>query len=209
MKVLAGLAVAALQLALAGPADARERRHRVLEGETAFTIAWRYGVDWEDIAARNRLRSGGPLRPGQELRIPEPSATRTLAPVAQPMTRFVWPVEGVVRRGFAGGRRKHDGIDIVAVAGQPVRAITEGRVLFAGFEPQEYGYLVIVDHGHGWLSAYAHLSRITVREGTRLRAGQRLGEVGRTGHTDHDELHFELRRDNRPFDPSPFLPNPR
>ena len=209
MRLPAGLAAAALLLAFAAPANAREPRHRVRDGETAFTIAWRYSVPWEDIAARNRLEPSKPLRAGQELRIPEPRSVRSTAPVAQPMTRFVWPVDGHVRRGFAAGRRKHDGIDIAAAAGDPVRAITDGRVLFAGFEPQQYGNLVIMDHGHGWHSAYAHLSRITVREGARLRAGQRLGEVGRTGRTERDELHFELRRDNRPFDPMPFLGKPQ
>ncbi len=205
MRVPAGLAAAASLLALAAPADARERHHRVREGETAFTIAWRYAVAWEEIAARNRLQPGKPLRAGQELRIPEPRLVGPRAMTTQPMTRFVWPVDGQVRRGFAGGRRKHDGIDIVAEVGEPVRAITDGRVLFAGFEPQQYGNLVIVDHGQGWHSAYAHLRRITVQEGTRLRAGQRLGEVGRTGRTDREELHFEVRRDNRPVDPLPLL----
>jgi nucleoid-associated protein YgaU len=72
MRAPAGLAAAALLLALAAPADARERQHRVREGETAFTIAWRYAVAWEEIAARNRLDPGKPVRAGQDLRIPEP-----------------------------------------------------------------------------------------------------------------------------------------
>jgi len=190
----------------------RTRRHRVVAGDTQFGLSWRYGVSWADIAVANNLPPDATLRRGQELLIPsiipprgdEPPAAATPPP---PPPRFAWPLSGTVRRGFAAsGRSEHPGLDIVATAGTAVRAAAEGRVIFAGTEPQQYGNLVVVDHGGGWHSAYGFLSRITVHEGDRVRAGERVGLVGRTGQATRDELHFELRRDNRPVDPVPNLP---
>lgn len=190
----------------------RTRHHRVVSGDTPFGLAWRYGVSWPDIAVANNLKLDTKLRRGQQLLIPsviapppdEPSA----APPSPPAARFAWPLSGTIRRKYAkSGRSEHPGIDIVARAGTAVRAAAAGRIIFAGEEPQEYGKLVVVDHGEGWHSAYAFLDRITVREGERVRAGERVGLVGRTGRATRDELHFEMRRDNRPVDPVPLLPD--
>ena len=79
-------------------------------------------------------------------------------------------------------------------------------MIFAGEEPQQYGRMVIIDHGGGWHSAYAFLGRITVEEGERVRASERVGLVGHSGQATRDELHFEVRRGNRPVDPVPLLP---
>jgi murein DD-endopeptidase MepM/ murein hydrolase activator NlpD len=203
--LLAGLALLAAAPSLArerAPVQ-REQRHRVAAGETPFIIAWTYGVPWEAIAAANRLPQDAVPRPGQLLIIP--AAPRAPA-VQRPAARFAWPLEGQVRRGFVGARRsKHDGIDIAGRNGAAVRAVGDGAVIFAGEEPQKFGKLVVVDHGQGWFSAYAYLGKVAVREGARVRLGQRLGAVGRSGESQGDELHFELRRDNRPVDPLPLL----
>ena len=188
----------------------RTRRHRVVAGDTAFNIAWRYAVSWPDVAIANNLQPDAKLRRGQILLIPSVIPPRPDEPVAAPetpATRFAWPLSGTVRRGFVkSGRTAHPGVDIVAPAGTAVRATAAGRVIFAGQEPQQYGNLVVVDHGSGWHSAYAFLDRATVHEGERVRAGERVGLVGRTGKATRDELHFEVRRDNRPVDPAPLLP---
>lgn len=189
----------------------RTRRHRVAAGDTPFNIAWRYAVSWPDVAIANNLKPDAKLRRGQVLLIP--SVIRPDEPAAAtpaPAARFAWPLSGTVRRPFVkSGRTAHPGIDIVARAGTAVRAAAAGRVIFAGLEPEQYGNLVVVDHGEGWHSAYAFLDRATVRDGERVRAGERVGLVGRTGRATRDELHFELRRDNRPLDPAPLLPEPK
>ena len=115
---------------------------------------------------------------------------------------------GPIRRGFTprGRPGHHDGLDIRARAGTAVRAVAAGKVIFAGEERRQFGKLVVVDHGAGWHSAYGFLSRITVKRGETVRPGERLGLVGRTGLAKGDELHFELRRDNRPVDPAAELP---
>ena len=99
-----------------------------------------------------------------------------------------------------------DGVDITVPVGTAVRATDAGKVVFAGEEPSQFGKLVIVDHGGGWTSAYAFLSRITVTEGETVNRGERIGLSGRTGMARGPELHFEVRRSNRPVDPRAQLP---
>ena len=118
------------------------------------------------------------------------------------------PVNGKVRRGYTARDNgdPHDGIDIVAPAGTAVRAAATGKVIFAGKEPQSFGNLVVVDHGHGWQTAYGFLSKITVERGDTVKAHERLGLVGHSGKATHDELHFELRHKNMPVDPTDEMP---
>ena len=138
--------------------------------------------------------------------------------------RFAWPAPGMVRRGFlprakgavsreggsgAGRRSPHDGIDIAGAKGDPVRAAAAGLVWYAGKEPNLYGNVVIVDHGQGWFSAYAKLSKVTVAKGERVRGGERVGLIGDTGSTPTTELHFEIRRKTVPIDPLKLLPERR
>ncbi len=189
----------------------RTRRHLVLRGDTPFTVAYLYGVQWKDIAIANNLALNATLRPGQNLLIPtiipQPADSPATGQPASPQVaaaRFTWPVAGNVRRGFTSRARTsdyHDGIDIAAAKGTAVRATAAGKVAFAGDEPRQFGKLVVLDHGNGWQSAYAFLDRITVKEGEEVRQGERIGLSGQTGRARGPELHFELRRDNRPVDP--------
>lgn len=192
----------------------RTRRHTVARGETGFSIAYELGVPWSGIAIANGIDPKAAIRPGQVLLIPTviapptpPQSVPEAAP-SEPAARFAWPLAGPIRRGFtARGRGNyHDGIDIRASQGAAVRAVDGGRVIYAGEEQRQFGKLVVVDHGGGWHSAYGFLSRITVRRGERVKSGERVGLVGSTGLAKGSELHFELRRDNRPVDPLPQLP---
>lgn len=194
----------------------RTRRHTVARGDTRFTISYLYGVPWADIAVANSLAATADLRPGQSLLIPSviapPPAAATPAEAATPATpaaRFAWPLAGAVRRGFtarAVSSNYHEGIDIRAAVGTAVRASAAGKVLFAGDEPRQFGKLVVVEHEGGWQSAYAFLSRITVKEGDSVGAGERVGLSGQTGLARGQELHFEMRRGNRPVNPAEHLP---
>lgn len=196
----------------------RTRHHTVVAGETGFTIAYTYGVPWRDIAVANGLETGAALKPGQKLLIPtvlaaaaEPAARPSIdtgLPVAAEAARFAWPLQGRVRRGFAPRSRAnhHDGLDIRAPAGTAVRAAAGGKVLFAGEEPRQFGRMVVVEHDGGWQTAYAFLSRITVKAGDDVRPGERVGLVGSTGQAKGSELHFEIRRGVAPVDPAAHLP---
>lgn len=199
----------------------RTRHHTVIAGETGFTIAYAYGVPWREIAVANGMEPDAPLRTGQKLLIPTvlrqpapaPAASASPAPVAgtparAATPRFAWPVQGAVRRGFSARGRAdyHDGLDIRAPQGTAVRAAAAGTVLFAGEDPRQFGKLVVVDHPGGYQTAYAFLSRITVKEGEDVSAGERVGLVGNTGMAKGYELHFEIRQDDRPIDPDGLLP---
>ena len=198
----------------------RTRHHTVIAGETGFTIAYAYGVPWREIAVANGMEPDAPLRPGQKLLIPTVLRQPAPAPAASPSPatsvparaaapRFAWPVQGAVRRGYtARGRANfHDGLDIRAPQGTAVRAAAAGKVLFAGEDPRQFGKLVVVDHPGGYQTAYAFLSRITVKEGDDVSAGERVGLVGNTGMAKGYELHFEIRQDDRPIDPDGLLPS--
>jgi len=93
---------------------------------------------------------------------------------------------------FVGTRARHEGLDFSADTGAPVLAAADGRVEFAG-RHDEYGNMVDIDHGDGLLSRYAHLSRLDVQAGQRVRRGERLGAVGSTGRSTGPHLHFEVR----------------
>ncbi|MGH8997792.1 MAG: M23 family metallopeptidase [Acidimicrobiia bacterium] len=119
---------------------------------------------------------------------------------------YIWPAEGWVTSGF-GPRwgRLHAGIDIAAPAGTPIRAARAGYVLFTGWYGG-YGNLVVLDHGDGVVTLYAHQSRIRVSEGTEVAQGDVIGSVGTTGHSTGNHLHFEVRRDTEPHNPRSYLP---
>ena len=186
----------------------RTRRYTVVRGDTGFSVAYRHGVPWRDIAVANGIEEDAAIRPGQVLLIPTIIAPPAPATDAAPEQRFAWPVSGPVRRGFTprDERNYHDGLDIRVPEGTAVRAAAAGKVIFAGSEPRQFGNLVVIDHGDGWNSAYAFLSRITVKKDEDVNAGERIGLSGKTGLAKGPELHFELRRANRPVDPAEALP---
>lgn len=119
---------------------------------------------------------------------------------------FIWPLNGPITSGF-GYRwgRMHTGIDIDGYTGQPVVASKTGRVILAS-SYSGYGNAVIIDHGGGISTLYAHMSAFAVSRGQSVAQGQRVGSVGCTGSCTGDHLHFEVRVNGRPVDPLGYLP---
>ena len=123
---------------------------------------------------------------------------------------YLWPVHGRISSAFGwrsisvAGNRFHGGIDIAAASGTPVRAARGGVIARAGWVGA-YGFLVVVDHGGGWETRYAHLSRIDVLLGERIAQGAVVGLVGSTGASTGPHLHFEVRHNGVALDPLPFL----
>lgn len=105
---------------------------------------------------------------------------------------------------FDGKRREHDGIDVAAPLGASIHAARDGVVRFAG-EAQGYGNLVIVDHGGGLESRYAHCAKLSVRIGQDVAGGEAIATVGSTGRSTGPHLHFEVRRDGTPEDPGDLV----
>jgi murein DD-endopeptidase MepM/ murein hydrolase activator NlpD len=133
----------------------------------------------------------------------EPSVSRSDTSPA-----LAWPAPGRMTSPFGDGRG-HPGIDISGPSGDPVLAAGAGTVVLAGMAPagySGYGNVVMIDHGAGISTLYAHLSRVDVAMGQAVEQGQKLGGIGRTGIATGDHLHFEVRVANKPVDPVPWLP---
>lgn len=119
--------------------------------------------------------------------------------------RWQWPTAGQVVGRFVAGDPTRQGLSIAGSAGQAVNAAADGVVVYSGSGLIGYGELVIVKHNEEFLSAYGHNRKRLVNEGEQVRAGQQIAEMGRSGAA-RDMLHFEIRRNGRPVDPSGFLP---
>lgn len=117
---------------------------------------------------------------------------------------WIWPATGKVIATFDDGKSK--GIDIAGKLGQQVVAAGSGKVMYAGSGIRGYGNLVIVKHTSNLLSAYAHNKNIVVKEGESVSKGQKIAEMGNSD-ADAVKLHFEIRQQGKPVDPSKFLPN--
>ena len=132
-----------------------------------------------------------------------PPSAATAPIVGAPSWR--WPTRGQIVGRYVAGDKTQQGINIAGSAGQPVQASADGVVVYSGAGLVGYGELIIIKHNDEWLSAYAHNRRRLVTEGTRVRAGDTIAEMGRTGAS-RDMLHFEVRRNGKPVDPLAFLP---
>ena len=130
------------------------------------------------------------------------------APPPRPTLRLSWPIQPASVGSPFGprGDRFHSGIDLVAPKGTPVYAARGGKVVWADWAEGGWGFLVVVDHGDGERTWYAHLSRIDVRKGVWLDVGVRIGAVGATGDATGPHLHFEVRVRGASVDPLLALP---
>lgn len=137
---------------------------------------------------------------------PEPQRVAAVQTYSAPI-QFMWPVAGTVISSFgataSGGR--NDGINIAAHLGEPIRASAPGTVTYAGNELRGYGNLVLLHHGDGYVTAYAHAERLTVSRGEHVGKGQIIGYAGATGDVSSPQLHFEIRHGMQPVDPKPLL----
>lgn len=133
-----------------------------------------------------------------------PAAAAT-APAAEADDAWIWPAKGPLLAGFDEG--KNNGLAIGGKAGDPVVAVADGRVYYAGFL-RGYGNLVIVKHNNGYISAYAHNQKLEVKDEQAVRRGQKIAEMGNS-EAERVQLHFELRdtrKQGKPVDPAKLLP---
>ncbi|MFO8004176.1 peptidoglycan DD-metalloendopeptidase family protein [Thioalkalivibrio sp.] len=119
--------------------------------------------------------------------------------------QWQWPVDGPLLRPFSNNATTRRGIAIGGSRGDAVRAATDGEVVYAGSGLVGYGRLIIVKHDARFISAYGHNEELLVREGQNVRAGQRIALLGDSG-ADRPMLHFEIRVDGAPVDPTRYLP---
>jgi lipoprotein NlpD len=130
------------------------------------------------------------------------------APAADGEVDWAWPASGKLLATFTEGGGQDTatkGIDIAGKVGDPVLAAAAGKVVYVGNGLRGYGNLVIVRHNAAFLSAYAHNSRILVKEGQTVTRGQRIADLGNSD-ADQPKLHFEVRHQGKPVDPLKYLP---
>lgn len=120
---------------------------------------------------------------------------------------FIWPVRGQVVSGYGPkkGGLYNDGINIAAPRNTPVAAAADGVVAYVGNGIASYGNLVLIRHGGGVVTAYAHLADVKVKAGMPVKKGQPIGAVGSSGAVESAQLHFEIRRGGDAVDPRKFL----
>ena len=117
---------------------------------------------------------------------------------------WIWPASGSLIAGFDEAKNK--GYDISGKAGDPVLAAADGRVVYAGAGLRGYGNLIILKHNNTYLTAYAHNQALLVKEDQSVQKGQKIAEMG-SSDSDRVKLHFEIRRQGKPVDPSRYLPS--
>lgn len=225
--------------ALAQPPSQKLHHHTVSKGETLYSIAWRYGKDFKDLAVVNGISSPYRIFPGQRLKLngqasltvgskpvarqqkPRAPAQKTaVSPVktskkvaakssnsarSKNAINWQWPARGRVISRFQPNNPLRKGVDIAGKKGDSVQTAADGTVIYAGSALRGYGKLLIIKHSEEFLSAYAHNHKLLVGEGTKVKSGQRIAELGSSG-TDRDMLHFEIRRNGQPVDPMSYLP---
>ena len=120
---------------------------------------------------------------------------------------FNWPLSGQVINHFGPAERgiHNDGVDIAANLGENVKTTAPGTVAYVGIGLKSFGNLILVKHDGGVISAYAHLSEVLVQEGDILNSSQVIGKVGQTGRVETPTLHFEIRQNRTPIDPSSVI----
>jgi murein DD-endopeptidase MepM/ murein hydrolase activator NlpD len=185
-----GWDVAALQFALAWHGFPSGNFDGVFGGSTEQAL--RKFQHWAGLAPDGVVGSGAIAA----LRTPIPTCPIHLTP---PMPIGYTDVFG------PRGNRFHSGVDYPGARGAPVSASASGRVTFAGWSAGGWGYLVTIAHSNGVRTLYAHLSRVSVRVGQRVAAGQRVGRVGASGYATGPHLHFEVRLRGAAVDPLPAL----
>ncbi len=230
-KVFHWIWIVAVVLAMAGCGTTYGIYHKVGKGETLWRIAQTYHADLQQIAELNDIQDPTKIWVGQKIFVPGASFQKKIrlpgeldkkvnishskTPVPKNPSKtlklykgkFLWPVRGRVSSNFGvRNGRKHDGIDISASSGTPVKAAASGRVAYSDNKIRGYGNLIIVAHSNGFNTVYAHNQVNLVRKGEKVERGQLIAKVGETGRASGPHLHFEIRDGRKPRNPRFFLP---
>lgn len=202
-------------------------RHKVARAETVYSIGKKYGLDGSQVQMIvdypfNEFLNDETfeLVVGQYLMVPEgvkaevrlpanvatPTRFGTLTPDAGTVSAlgsFIWPASGGITQGYSFF---HKAIDIANRAAGPILAADAGLVTTAGWpDSSGYGNRVVIDHGNGYVTLYAHMSVVQVVEGQRVKRGDVIGQMGSTGRSTGTHLHFEIRQGGALLNPLTFL----
>ncbi|MDR0598910.1 MAG: M23 family metallopeptidase [Treponema sp.] len=193
--------------------------YAVKKGDTLKSIGTKYKVEPEKVQVANELFSDqinpntslflpGAVIPQEEL---QPQLVSRPQPPQLDGDLFLWPVRGRLtsyygrrRSPFSRGWSFHDGLDVAAPTGTPVKAAMAGRVTSVGWD-NTYGNMILITHADGYKTLYGHLDSIDIRAGTSVAAGTVIGTVGNTGLSTGPHLHFTVYKDGSSVNPRKFL----
>lgn len=208
--------------------------HEVQEGETLQQIADHYGVSKQVLIEKNKLSAPYEVTPGQILIIGDKkqikdnfisddavidhdmelenndSLTSKGGPIVltEASKKFIMPSDGKIVQHFGKGEKgvNNEGIIIEQKLGSPVKAVSDGKVIYSGTELEGYGNLIIIRHNGGVLSAYAHMEDRILQKGDSVFQGEIIGHVGKTGKASSPQLYFAVREGEKAVDPLKYLP---
>jgi lipoprotein NlpD len=206
----------------------------VQPGDTLYSVAWEFGIDYRDIIDNNKLRSPYTLHTGEHLKLVKPSHTspaglgnptvnynhlpanyasknipvtknKTVAKATTTTPKWIWPTQGKISKSYSvNSAHPNKGINIVGKAGQPIVAAASGEVVYSGNGIPGYGNLIIIKHNALYLTAYAQNEKNLVKEGQKIKQGQKIAKMG-TSKNKQAELHFEIRYAGKPVNPQKYL----
>ena len=159
------------------------------------------GVVTRPVTPQPAIVAAGPSAPASA---PAKPAAAPVAASGDEDLGWIWPAHGSLIAGFDEAKNK--GLDISGKAGDSVLAAADGRVVYAGAGLRGYGNLIILKHNNTYLTAYAHNQALLVKEDQSVQKGQKIAEMGNSD-ADRVKLHFEIRRQGKPVDPSRYLPS--
>ena len=181
----------------------------VNKNDSIFKLANLYGIKWEKIADVNNLQSSV-ITPGMKLFVPGSRMTEYERKKFYSIN-FIWPIRGKITSYFGpridpltGIYGFHSGIDIKNRPGSKIKVAKDGKIIFIGWQ-KIYGNFIMVKHNDGFITLYAHLSKITVKLNQFVEQGESIGNLGSTGRTTGPHLHFEVRKFGKVVDPLKYL----
>lgn len=208
--------------------DRRIYFYEVKPGDTLRSIAWRYGLQVDQLVRWNEIDNPDLIKVGEKLVLNPPTGSAPPhqqgtdqagpeEPTKQPPVpsqdladqelEWQWPAQGEVIRAYATDSGGKSGIQIGGQAGQPVRAASAGEVVYSGSGLRGYGNLVIIMHNDSFVSAYGYNRELLVSEGEQVEGGEQIAAMGYASGSDRASLHFEIRIDGSAVDPEDYLPD--
>ncbi len=203
------------------------RTYKVKRGDTIYEISRMFSTTQNRVVRLNKIKKPYRIYEGQVLKMPMPEQrihvanakplpksvqklkrkAKIAAPKLSGNGAFSIPVKGKVISSYGpkSGGLHNDGINIAAARGASVKVAQNGVVAYVGDAIEGYGKLVLVRHDKGYMTAYAHLDKISVKRGMTLSKGKSLGTVGQTGNVSSPQLHFEIRKGTKALNPKIYL----
>ncbi len=179
--------------------------YRVKPGDTVYSVAWLYGLDYRALRSINNLTAANRIQPGEWLQISDKHFfQKKYKKSLHKLGPWQWPARGVVAQNFSKKTLGNKGINISGSYAEPVTAAQSGIVVYSGAGVRGYGNLILIKHNESFLSAYAFNMRNLVSIGDRVNIGQRIALMGRD-NAGRAWLHFEIRKDGKPVNPARYL----